>query len=163
MDDIQQWRAALQSRDVAERAAAAESLCHAGQDAAPAILELVHASADDEAVSAWAVAALEELGPPPAELLEPLTNLASTSAAPAAYWAVTLLGRLGPAAIKSEQALAALLQDSQDAVVQERAAWALGAIGAKSAATIAALTRAAQSQTPRLARLAKASLEQVQK
>ncbi|MDZ4783062.1 MAG: hypothetical protein SGJ19_22685 [Planctomycetia bacterium] len=163
MEEIQQWRTALQGPDVAERAAAAESLCHAGQDAAPAILELVHACEDDEAVSEWAVAALEELGPPPAELLEPLTKLASVSKAPVAYWAVTLLGRLGPAAIGSEHVLAALLQDSRETAVQERAAWALGEIGAKTAATLTALNGAAQPQSPRLARMAKTALEQIQK
>lgn len=163
MEDLQKWRTALQSPDVAERAAAAESLCHAGPDAAPAVLELVQACADDETVAEWATAALEELGAPPTESLEPLTKLASDSKSPVAYWAVTLLGRLGPAAIGSEKVLAALLHDSPDAAVQERAAWALGEIGAKSAAALAALNRAAQSTSPRLARLAKASLEQIQK
>jgi HEAT repeat protein len=163
MSDIQQWRAALRSSDLEERATAAESLCHAGPEAAPAILELVQACADDETVSEWAAAALEEFGPPPAEFRDPLTRIAATGAASSVYWAVTMLGRLGPAGIASEQAIVSLLQDSPDAAVQERAAWALGEMGAKSAAALTALNDALNAPSPRLARLAKASLEQIQK
>lgn len=163
MEAIQQWSAALQSADVAERATAAEQLCHAGPDAAPATLELVRACGDDEAVREWAVAALEELGPPPKELVEPLAQLASDNNATVAYWAVTLLGRLGPDAVGSEQKLVTILEKSPADAVRERAAWALGEMGAKSGATIAALENASKAPSPRLARLAKSALEQAQK
>jgi len=163
MESIQQCRGALQSDDVAERAAAAEQLCHAGTDAAPATLELVRACGDDETVRDWAVAALEELGPPPKELVEPLGKLAADNDVTVAYWAVTLLGRLGPDAVGSEQQVAAVLERSPDDAVRERAAWALGEMKAKSAGTIAALENASNASSPRLARLAQSALKQVQK
>jgi HEAT repeat protein len=163
MNEIETWSTALRSADATERAAAAEQLCHAGADAAPACVELVRACADEEAVREWAVAALEELGPPPQELLEPLIQLVSNDNATVAYWAVTLLARLGPAAIASEPKVVAILQGSPDEAVRERAASALGTMGAKSEESLAALEIASKAQSPRLARLAKASLELVQK
>ncbi len=163
MNEIQQFSAALHSADVAARAAAAEQLCHAGPDAAPATLELVRACGDEASVREWAVAALEELGPPAKELVEPLGKLAADNDATVAYWAVTLLGRLGPDAVGSEHKLAAVLEKSPDEAVRERAAWALGEMKAKSAGTIAALETASKAPSPRLARLAKSALEQTQK
>ena len=57
--------------------------------------DLVKACTDDESVQQWAVAALEELGPPPTESIGELTKLASSSDPLVAFWAITLLGRAG--------------------------------------------------------------------
>ncbi|MCY2982619.1 MAG: hypothetical protein NTY15_03180 [Planctomycetota bacterium] len=65
MDEITTWRAELNSADLLLRAAAAEKLCQAGSDASDAAVDLVQACADDEAVSKWLVAALEDLGTHP--------------------------------------------------------------------------------------------------
>ena len=77
-------RAQLKSDDPKQRIVAAEALSRMGPDAAPAAVELVIACADHESVRDYAVAALEELGAPPPELVPPLPDLAfENSAGPA--------------------------------------------------------------------------------
>ncbi len=158
MEDLTKWRSDLLNEDVTVRAAAAEKLCLAGGEATSAAIELVQACGDQDIVSEWAVAALEELGGPPITTLKPLTNLLSEPNPVVAYWAATLLGRLGPDAAPSESELASVLANSQDLVVRERAAWALGQIGVSTDSAIKALSEAAESSNPRLVRLAEAAL-----
>ena len=158
MDETEQ----LQSPDVQQRAAAAEALSLMGPDAGAAAVELVNACADQEAVREWAVAALEELGPPAAESLERLTALVHADNPLVAYWAITLLGRSESAARSSQDDLAAVLTTSTTINVRERAAWALGKIDANSPTATAALKEAASSSEARLSRIAKAALEQTQ-
>ncbi len=112
----------LKSSDVREREAAAEALSQMGPDAAYAAVGLVGACADEESVQQWAVAALEELGPPPAESLGELTKLASSSDPLTAFWAITLLGRAGSIAKPSQDELAIILKDSKVESVRECAA-----------------------------------------
>ncbi len=123
-----------------------------------AAVELVSACADDESVQRWAVAALEELGPPNLDALEPLSELVTSSNRLVAYWAVTLLGRLGPDAATSQDVLARVLSNSQDSAVQERVAWALGKIGSTTGGALTALQQATTSGNPRLVRLAQSAL-----
>jgi HEAT repeat protein len=163
MDDQEKWRAELRSPDQAIRAAAAENLCHAGAEAAGAAIDLLIACGDEEAVSNWAVAALEDLGPPELEALEPLSDLVSSPNPLIAYWATTLLGRLGPPAATSQDAIADALLKSKDLAVQERCAWALGKIGASSGGALMALNQAAESRDQRLAQLAEAALSKTKK
>ena len=157
MDERQE----LQSPNIEQRIVAAEALSQMGPDAAFAAVELVNACADEETVRDWAVAALEELGPPPPESLEPLAALVSASDSLVAYWAITLLGRSGTTARFGEANLVAALTTSSEVSRRERAAWALGKIGADSAASMHALEQAAISSDARLSRLAKASLDQM--
>ncbi len=63
---------------------------------------------DDEAVSNWVVAALEELGTPSISAVESLNSLAMAENSLVAYWAVTLLGRLAPDATDSQAKLASV-------------------------------------------------------
>ena len=156
--DVGKYRTDLTSPQVAVRAQAAENLCRAGADAVVAASDLVRACSDEEAVRDWAVAALEDLGPPPSEQLPALTELLTSSNSTVAYWAATLLGRLGPAAKAAESALTSVLTQSTDTSVRERAAWALGKIGVTSATAVSALKEASQVGNPRLARLAQAAL-----
>lgn len=149
----------LQSHDVQERAEAAESLSQMGPDAAFASVDLVKGCGDDDRVSASSVAALEEMGPPPVESVPELAVLAGSIHPLVAYWAITLLGRCGDAAQVVEPELAAILQASKENSVQQRAAWALGEIGATSDVAIAALEDAIKSSDARLSRLATTSLE----
>ena len=162
MPDIQALVASLSSADAAARAEAAESLCRAGVDAVSAAVPLVQACRDDEQVREWAVAALEELGPPPPTAIGDLVRLAGDDHALVAYWATTLLGRSGEAAAAATATLAASveagLEGSHDPAVSERAAWALGKIGPAAAAAKPALERAAAASDPRLARLAKEAI-----
>ena len=156
MDEQQKF----QSKDVSERESAAESLSQMGSDAAPAAVELVVACGDQESVRQWAVAALEEMGPPATESIPKLTKLVSSDDPLTAYWAITLLGRAGEAAASCQDELSAVLTDCGTTSLQERAAWALTKIGATSPKATAALEAATSSDQPRLARLAKTALEQ---
>ncbi len=153
-----QLRSDLQSPDLDRRIAAAERLASLGAEAAIAAVELVRACADEETVQEWAVAALESMGPPPVDSLPQLCECSSASNALVAYWAVTLLGRLGASASSSQQQLAAILTHSTVTATRERAAWALGQIGASSNVSITALRQAAEASEPRLSRLAKEAL-----
>ena len=163
MSNQEQWRQDLQSPDVGVRANAAEKLCTAGAEAANAAVELVKACGDDETVQNWAVAALEDHGPPPPASIGPLAELVTSPHSLVAYWAATLLSRIGPQAIESQSALAVVLLESPDEALRERAALALGKIGANSSAAVNALDQAANAKNVRLARLAKESLELVRK
>ena len=163
MDEQNKWRAELQSPDIELRAAAAEKLCHAGSDASDAAVDLVRACDDDEAVSNWAVAALEDLGTPPISAVESLTALASAKNALVAYWAATLLGRLGPDATDSQAKLSSVLMTSPETAVKERIVWALGKIGPTSEDARKALRQAAAGDDSRLSRLAQETLDQTRK
>lgn len=159
MPDLPALLAALAAPSAPARAAAAEALCRTGVDARPAALALVKACGDaDDQVREWAVAALEDLGPPPAGTIADLTPLVADRHPLVAYWATTLLGRSGQAAAAATAALAARLDSGGDAAVAQRAAWALGKIGAPAAAARPALERAAAAPDPRLARLAQEAL-----
>jgi HEAT repeat protein len=160
--DIDTLVTRLAAADADARADAAERLCRAGDDARVAAVPLVRACGDaDDRVRDWAVAALEELGPPPAADVPTLTTLAGERHALVAYWAVTLLGRSGKDAAAATPALAACLAQAPDPAVTERAAWALGKIGPAAAAARPALEQAAGAPDPRLARLAKQALESI--
>jgi HEAT repeat protein len=144
----------LAAADPARRAAAAERLCHAGEQAAAEAVALVRACGDaDDTVREWAVAALEEFGPPPASLIPDLEPLASADDPLVAYWAITLLGRSGQAAATAVDTLAKCIA-SKDLAVAQRAAWALGKIGPPAAAAVSALRDATARGDERLTRLA---------
>ncbi len=155
-------RQGLLSASLEERVAAAESLSMMGEDAAPAAVELVRACGDDEEVRQWAVAALEEMGAPPESAIAALTELVADQDPTIAYWAITLLGRSGDRATGSQDALAKALGRQSDPAVAERAAWAFARIKPTADSACAALEQAAQSEEPRLARLAKDALGQPQ-
>ena len=148
----------LQDADVAVRAAAVEALSYEGAGADWAALELVSACGDQESVKRWAVAALEDLGPPRLAAVGGLIDLTGSPDPLVAYWAVTLIGRLGAEGRVGEGALVTVLLGSKDDSVQDRAAWALGKLSAESQSAIEALRGAAESGRPRLAHLAQAAL-----
>lgn len=143
-----------------ERATAAEHLAQQGTAAAYAASELTAACGDTEQISDWAVAALEQLGPPPSCVIDSLATMAQSKKMLTAYWAVTLLGRAGPDAALHQQVLVTLLQDSKDMAVQEKAAWSLGRMQADSWEAKQALQQAAQSPETRLSRVAAKALQQ---
>lgn len=148
----------LKSDSVQERAAAAEALCQMGPEASIAAVDLVRACADEASVRRWTVAALEELGAPPAGAIDPLTDLISARDPLVAYWAITMLGRAGDAAKSSQNEIAAILDGPSPIEIRERAAMALGKIGATSFRAIEALDKASGEKEQRLSRLAKAAL-----
>lgn len=145
-----------------ERARAAENLAQQGSGAAYAACELTAACGDTDEVSNWAVAALEQLGPPPSPAVDSLAGMAQSENPLIGYWAVTLLGRAGPEAKIHQRLLAALLQDSGDLAVREKAAWSLGKMQADCLEATLALQQAAQAPEPRLSRIAAKALQQTQ-
>jgi HEAT repeat protein len=159
MPDANALAADLNSADPGVRSTAAENLARMAEAAAPAAAELVRACGDaNEQVREQAVAALEDLGPPPAEAIDRLIGLVGHGDPLVAYWATTLLGRAGEDAARAVPALAGCLASPADLSVKQRAAWALGKIGAPAASARKALDRAAGDADPRLARLATEAL-----
>ncbi|MDG1511363.1 MAG: HEAT repeat domain-containing protein [Mariniblastus sp.] len=158
MDDQQRWRLELQDSDADVRATAAENLCLAGSDSVAAAVDLVMACDDVEDVQNWAAAALEDLGVPAVDSVNSLEPLVSSSAPLVGYWAATLLGRLGASASCSQEILGKAVSESPHLSVQERAAWALGKIGATEVSVVESLKKAAASSSPRLASLATRAL-----
>lgn len=155
-DGIEAIIAQLASADPGERAAAAERLGQMGPEAAPAAVALVEACRDPhETVREWAVAALEELGPPPEAAVPRLTLLVGDRVPLAGYWAATLLGRCGEGAAEAVSVLADAVSSGADLSVRQRAAWALGQIGPAAAAARGVLEKAAGDPDPRLSRLAR--------
>ena len=152
----------LASSDPEQRAAAAELLSQAGEAAALAAVPLVTACGDaDERVREFAVAALEDLGPPPAADVALLIKLVDSPQPLVAYWAITLLGRSGQDAAEAVAVLVACVESSTDLSVRQRAAWALGKIGPAAAAARGTLKRAVDQGDERLARLANEALEAI--
>ena len=151
----------LNAVELAERADAAEQLAYLGEEARPAAVPLARAAGDpDETVREWAAAALEEMGPPDAADAAALAELLDGTAE-AAYWAATLLGRLGAGAATSVARLEAVLDDNPSLAVRQRAAWALGKIGIAAKPAERSLRKASASDDPRLSRLASRSLAEI--
>ena len=152
----------LASTDPEQRAAAAEQLSQAGEHAAAAAVPLVAACGDaDDRVREFAVAALEDLGPPLAADIPTLIKLVDSPDPLAAYWAITLLGRSGKNAAEAVAVLVACVESSADLSVRQRAAWALGKIGPSASAARGTLKRAAGQGDERLARLANEALQAI--
>lgn len=162
MSDVTLLARQLRAGPVAEQLRAAEQLAQLGAEAAPAAVALVQAAGSAEPVQEWVVAALEQLGAPPATAVTPLCELTADPEELVGYWAVTLLGRLGAEAADAGTALARALEHSPHLAVRQRAAWALERVKDTSPPVLAALTRAAASSDPRLARLARQALAQLQ-
>ena len=163
MSDVTVLAQQLHDKQVVVRARAAEQLSTQGEEAREASVDLVQACADEESVSSWAVAALEQLGPPPVQAIPQLGPLVASSHELVAYWAVTLLGRLKSDGSRGRAGpgCCPALENSPHLAVRQRAAWALGQIGDRSAPTIAALEQAQNAADPRLARLAAQAIEQL--
>lgn len=149
MSDAAQLLEQLKLGDAAARARAAEQLARLKEGARLAVVPLVRSVADaDERVREWCVAALESIGPPAADQIADLAALAGAANTNVAYWAITLLGRAGTNAASAIGVLADRLADGGDPVVQQRAAWALGAVGRGNRAARAALQQAAGGNGP---------------
>lgn len=162
-DDISRWVNDLSATEPARRVAAAEHLARLGEGARGAVVPLARATGDaSEPVREWAVAALEGVGAPDAEDVTALRQLMlEPTHDDVAYWAVTLVGRLGENGSPAVPELITLLDQAEVVAVRQRAAWALGRIGPAAAEARPALQQASGSDDPRLARLASAALEQI--
>ncbi|MCP4191573.1 MAG: HEAT repeat domain-containing protein [Planctomycetaceae bacterium] len=137
-----------------QRAAAAEALAQLGAGCNSACVPLVRACGSDEITREWATAALEEMGPPPADAIPNLIKLVENDSPNIAYWAITLLGRGEEIAQQACESLAKLIASDRDLNLRERAVWAVQRIGHQSPTVLDALKTASQSKHARLARLA---------
>ncbi|WP_164102037.1 HEAT repeat domain-containing protein [Candidatus Laterigemmans baculatus] len=146
-----------------DRRAAVEFAAHQPEQCSRLAVPLVHATGDaDDSVAMLAAEALEMLGPPPAAALPELVAvLDAAEDGEVVYWAVTLIGRLGPRGAAATESLTRTLSESPYLPVRERAAWALARIGTAAASAAAALRAAADGGPPRLTRLATQALESV--
>ena len=161
--ELERWQLGLRSRDAEERALGAENLSYLGDAAAFAAVDLVQACAAEDAVREWAVAALEEMGKPPVEAKAALAALATSPEPLVAYWAVTLLGRLGPDSQTEQALLLELLRNRAiDLAIREKAAWAVGQMGVAARSAIPVLRELREAEHPRLAQLAENAIAQLQ-
>jgi HEAT repeat protein len=161
--DVQQAIVELACDDAAQRAAAAERLAQEAENARRAAISLVLAASDpDEVVREWAVAALESLGSPSMADQTALADLLSDPRLDTAFWAATLLGRLGSEAKNATSALAHAVQSHPEVAVRQQAAQALGKIGPSAADAVSVLEEAASNTDARLARNACQALKAIQ-
>jgi len=145
----------LADGDAVIRAAAAEQIAQHASSAQAAATALVAASGDaDEMVAQWSVAALEGIGAPRASDRERISKFLLSSHENPAFWAATLLGRMGEEAAPAVDALTRTLQHSPHTSVRQRTVWALGEIGLAAKSASDALRAASKDGDPRLARLA---------
>jgi HEAT repeat protein len=155
--DINALLSDLRGDSAPRRRRAVEQLAQAGALAQQAAVALTRLAGDaDPQVREQATAALEDVGPPLADQRRELEQLLQSQAAETAYWAATLLGRLGDG--QSGPALVAALSNHPVLAVRERAAWALAQMELSPDA-IRALKLAAAGREPRLARLARKALQ----
>jgi HEAT repeat protein len=159
--DLSALIASLRSDDSARQQAAAEKLAQMGPAAQPAAVALVEACDADDETRESAVAALEDLGPPPATDVAKLASLVERPSLDVAYWAATLLGRLGTQSGMAVPSLSKALGGHAELAVKQRAAWALGQIGPAAGAAHTTLQAAAASTDARLATLAREALSRL--
>jgi HEAT repeat protein len=160
--DIASWAKELESPDVERRRHAAAKLSACGTDARSAAPALVRCASDpDDVVRESAVAALEDLGEPEESALASLLDSSNSANADVAYWAVTLIGRLGNRGAAAVPQLSAAVSNHPANSVRERATWALGQIGPPARSAVAVLQAAANSADSRLARLAREALQRI--
>ncbi len=158
----QELIAQLSASDIEQRRAAASAFMLSPENTQLALVPLCHAAGDpDEAVRESAVAALEECEVPKASACAGLSDLLMSETTDTAYWAATLLGRLGSDAKPWAADIAMALNGHSASAVRQRCAWALGKIGAADTAITDALSQAAKSDDSRLARLAESSLKKL--
>jgi HEAT repeat protein len=95
---------------------------------------------EDQSTVDWATEALENCGEPRSEDAAWIASQLSSDTADVAYWAATLLGRLGEGISGFQKTLVAVAIDSKrTANVRQRAIWALGRIPNLNNETVTAL------------------------
>ncbi|WP_442485456.1 HEAT repeat domain-containing protein [Aeoliella sp. SH292] len=153
----------LQSPDVALRRQAAEHLSQNPDAAMELPVDLVKAIGDsDRQVMEYAVATLEELGEPSPLHLSRLSELIVDENPDVQYWAVTLVGRTGPAAVEYATRLAGVVASKAEPQVRERAAWAIARIGPAASPVRRLLEPFRDAEPSSLARAVRKALEAIE-
>ncbi len=159
----------LAQGDLNSRIEAARQLAQVGTTPPAAAAELVRTLENpyEERLMQWVEAALENIATPPADQTEPLKQIVdrflNESTYPdAAFWAATMLGRIGRGAATAVPTLTALLGRTDHPNVQFKAAWALGKIGPAAKKSVPQLAIAAANPGQlRLATFAKKAMEEI--
>jgi HEAT repeat protein len=160
---VDQLCSELRNPDVAVRRAAAQQFAESPEASHDGCLTLLDAiEDDDEQVREWVSAAFEGMEAPDASAVPTLMKYLASEQSGGSYWAATLLGRLGPQASPATEALVAALLDHGSLATRERAAWAIGKIGAAAKSAIPALQQMLQSGMPRLSRLAETAIQSIE-
>jgi HEAT repeat protein len=158
---IEQFQTELDSRDSARQLAVLEKLLHLPDVARGLVAELLNLlNTESDEVVEYAVGALENMEPPPADAALKISNFLKQNEL-RGFWAATLLGRLGGSAASAVPQLEQSLAQSPSIAVRERAAWALGQIGPAAKSSLPALQVAAASDAPRLSRFAKEAISSI--
>lgn len=126
----------LESASLDERRTAAAEIARRADEAAGLAVSLIQAATDDDdEVKQWSSSALEDMGPPLIKDAAAIAALLGHPHADAAYWAATLLGRLGPEAANVAEQLSQAAQSHGTPAVRRRAAWALEKISSGARAS----------------------------
>jgi len=169
--DVTSWIDALNSPDTLARRAAARHLAQSTElpdDAYLAFVRALDGERDDELFQ-WISAALENASAPEPKCVTELTEITGRflnhqATEDAAFWAVTLLGRIGSEAAPAVSILSELLERADSPAIQFKSAWALGKIGPSACAAICRLDGAAENATdPRLATFARKAIEEIRR
>lgn len=159
----------LSDGDRAARIEAARRLAQATDtppDAAGCLVRTLDGPFDDE-LFPWVEAALENITSPPQSQVEPLVAILERyserkTEPDAAYWAATMLGRIGREASGAVSALVPLLERTDHPQIQLKAAWALGKIGPLAKASLPHLNRtAASAADPRVVIFARQAVQEI--
>lgn len=127
------------------------------------VIELLVALQDsDEETRAWASDALQTLEVLPRELADQVAKSCLSPHAPVAAWACKLLTKLGSEATNYQSAIVACLNEHPVLSTRQQAALALASVPELGSVAIEALRRAADSDDPRLKRLATNALTSVE-
>lgn len=164
---MEEIRNALGSSDPAIAEAAAMRAAQARVVDPKLAVPLVQAmSSPHEGVREWSASALENMNAPNDDDLAPLSELIREalndySLSDSAYWALTLISRLGTDGSPALEAVAQAADSEIASSVRERAVLCLSKMGSGAASTIPLLRRLASEDSPRLARLASRAISQI--
>jgi len=123
------------------------------------VIDLLGAmQSSDEESRAWASDALETLEVLPLASADQVAERCSSPHAAVAAWACILLTKLGSDATKYQSAIVACLNDHPVISTRQQAALALASVPDLGSAALDALRQAADSDDPRLKRLAASAL-----
>lgn len=119
---------------------------------------LVTMGDSEEETRAWASDVLQTVEVLPRELADSIAAKCLDPQPAVAAWACTLLSKLESDAHKYQAHIVACLNTHPSVSTRQQAALALGSVGGLEPATVESLRRAAQSDDPRLKRLASNAL-----
>lgn len=160
--DLARWEAGLRHDSVTRQIETLREVATRKDVRGIAVRCVELAGSHDDEVRLTAADALETSVQPLADEVDPLARLLDTADdGEIAYWAATMLGRLGPLASAATPELERCLRESLYLPARERAAWAISRIGPRAAAAMPTLCDVASGSPPRLQRLALQAIDSV--